>query len=307
EHAVLHLLYSRFWHKVLFDLGHVSSEEPFHKLFNQGYIQAYAYRDSRGQTVPANEVVEQNGNYLFEGETVIREYGKMGKSLKNIVTPDEMYDEFGADTFRLYEMSTGPLDASRPWNTRDVVGMQRFLQRTWRNMVDEETKELQVSDEPAPVELRRALHRCIDGVRQDMENLRFNTAISKLIELNNALTVHVNAAGSTPREIAVPLTQMLSPLCPHIAEELWQKLGIQTPITYAAFPIADPKLLLSETIEIPVQINGKLRTRLAAPADISDDELRALALADSKVIAALAGATPAKIVIVPKRLINFVL
>ncbi|MFZ9512693.1 MAG: class I tRNA ligase family protein, partial [Ilumatobacteraceae bacterium] len=288
-------------------LGHVSSEEPFHKLFNQGYIQAYAYRDSRGQTVPANEVVEQNGNYLFEGETVIREYGKMGKSLKNIVTPDEMYDEFGADTFRLYEMSTGPLDASRPWNTRDVVGMQRFLQRTWRNLVDEETNELHVSDEPAPVELRRALHRCIDGVRQDMENLRFNTAISKLIELNNALTVHVNAAGSTPREIAVPLTQMLSPLCPHIAEELWQKLGIQTPITYAAFPIADPKLLLSETIEIPVQINGKLRTRLAAPADISDDELRALALADSKVIAALAGATPAKIVIVPKRLINFVL
>jgi len=291
----------------LFDLGHVSSEEPFHKLFNQGYIQAYAYRDSRGQTVPANEVVEQNGNYTFEGENVVREYGKMGKSLKNIVTPDEMYDEFGADTFRLYEMSTGPLDASRPWNTRDVVGMQRFLQRTWRNMVDEETNELHVSDEPAPIELRRALHRCIDGVRQDMENLRFNTAISKLIELNNALTVHVNAAGSTPREIAVPLTQMLSPLCPHIAEELWQKLGIQTPITYAAFPVADPKLLLSETIEIPVQINGKLRTRLAAPADISDDELRALALADSKVIAALAGATPAKIVIVPKRLINFVL
>ncbi|MFM7878709.1 MAG: class I tRNA ligase family protein, partial [Acidimicrobiaceae bacterium] len=306
-HAVLHLLYSRFWHKVLFDLGHVSSEEPFHKLFNQGYIQAYAYRDSRGQTVPANDVVEQNGNYTYEGEPVIREYGKMGKSLKNIVTPDEMYDEFGADTFRLYEMSTGPLDASRPWNTRDVVGMQRFLQRTWRNLVDEETNELHVSDEPAPVELRRALHRCIDGVRQDMENLRFNTAISKLIELNNALTVHVNAAGTTPREIAVPLTQMLSPLCPHIAEELWQKLGIQTPITYAAFPIADPKLLLSETIEIPVQINGKLRTRLAAPADISDDELRALALADAKVIAALAGATPAKIVIVPKRLINFVL
>jgi leucyl-tRNA synthetase len=257
--------------------------------------------------VPANEVVEQNGNYLFEGEAVVREYGKMGKSLKNIVTPDEMYDEFGADTFRLYEMSTGPLDASRPWNTRDVVGMQRFLQRTWRNMVDEETNELHVSDEPAPIELRRALHRCIDGVRQDMENLRFNTAISKLIELNNALTVHVNAAGSTPREIAVPLTQMLSPLCPHIAEELWQKMGVETPITYTAFPIADPKLLLSETIEIPVQINGKLRTRLAAPADISDDELRALALADAKVITALAGATPAKIVIVPKRLINFVL
>lgn len=307
EHAVLHLLYSRFWHKVLFDLGHVSSEEPFHKLFNQGYIQAYAYRDSRGQTVPANEVVERNGIFNHGDETVVREYGKMGKSLKNIVTPDEMYDEFGADTFRLYEMSTGPLDASRPWNTRDVVGMQRFLQRMWRNLIDEETNELHVVDEPAPIELRRALHRCIDGVRQDMENLRFNTAISKLIELNNALTIHVNATGSTPREIAVPLTQMLSPLCPHLAEELWQKLGVTTAITYTVFPVADPKLLVSETIEIPVQVNGKLRTRLAAPANISDDELRTLALADPKIIAALAGATPAKIIIVPQRLINFVL
>ncbi len=218
-----------------------------------------------------------------------------------------MYDDFGADTFRLYEMSTGPLDASRPWNTRDVVGMQRFLQRTWRNMVDEETNELHVADEPAPIDLRRALHRCIDGVRQDMENLRFNTAISKLIELNNALTIHVNATGTTPREVAVPLTQMLSPLCPHIAEELWQKLGINEPITYAKFPTADPSLLVSETIEIPVQINGKLRTRLAVPADITDEQLRTLALADSKVMAALAGATPSKIVIVPKRLINFVL
>ena len=307
EHAVLHLLYSRFWHKVLFDLGHVSSEEPFHKLFNQGYIQAYAYRDSRGQTVPAGDVVEDNGKYSFEGETVAREYGKMGKSLKNIVTPDEMYEEFGADTFRLYEMSTGPLDASRPWNTRDVVGMQRFLQRTWRNLVDEETNSLHVSDDLAPLELRRALHRCIQGVQQDMENLRFNTAISKLIELNNALTVHVNATGSTPREIAVPLTQMLSPLCPHIAEELWQKLGVETPITYTAFPVADSALLVSEMIEIPVQVNGKLRTRLSASVNISDEELLALALADPKVISALAGATPAKIVIVPKRLINFVL
>jgi len=307
EHAVLHLLYSRFWHKVLFDLGHVSSEEPFHKLFNQGYIQAYAFRDARGQTVPANEVVEHNGKYSFEGETVEREYGKMGKSLKNIVTPDEMYDEFGADTFRLYEMSTGPLDASRPWNTRDVVGMQRFLQRTWRNLVDEETNSLHVSDEPAPIELRRALHRCIHGVQQDMENLRFNTAISKLIELNNALTVHVNAAGSTPREIAEPLAQMLSPLCPHIAEELWQRLGVKTPITYKSFPTADPAMLISEMIEIPVQVNGKLRTRLSTNANITDDELRALALADPKVVAALASAIPTKIIIVPQRLINFVL
>ena len=307
EHAVLHLLYARFWHKVLHDLGHVSSEEPFHRLFNQGYIQAYAYRDERGQTVPANEVEEANGAYTWQGEKVIREYGKMGKSLKNIVTPDEMYDEFGADTFRLYEMSTGPLDASRPWNTRDVVGMQRFLQRSWRNLVDEDTGVLHVSDAEAPLQLKRDLHKAIHGVGIDMQNLRFNTAISKLIELNNALTIYVNEHGSTPREVAVPLVQMLSPLCPHMAEELWSMLGQTTELTFAPFPVADPALLVSDTIEIPIQVNGKVRSKLSVVPTVTDDELRALALADEKVIALLNGAEPAKVVIVPKRLVNVVL
>jgi len=307
EHAVLHLLYARFWHKVLHDLGHVSSEEPFHRLFNQGYIQAYAYRDERGQTVPANEVEEANGTYTWQGEKVIREYGKMGKSLKNIVTPDEMYDEFGADTFRLYEMSTGPLDASRPWNTRDVVGMQRFLQRSWRNLVDEDTGELHVSDAEAPLQLKRDLHKAINGVGIDMQNLRFNTAISKLIELNNALTIYVNEHGSTPREVAVPLVQMLSPLCPHMAEELWSMLGQTTELTFMPFPVADPALLVSDTIEIPIQVNGKVRSKLSVLPTVTDDELRALALADEKVIALLNGAEPAKVVIVPKRLVNVVL
>jgi leucyl-tRNA synthetase len=307
EHAVLHLLYARFWHKVLHDLGHVSSEEPFHRLFNQGYIQAYAYRDERGQTVPANEVDEANGTYTWQGEKVIREYGKMGKSLKNIVTPDEMYDEFGADTFRLYEMSTGPLDASRPWNTRDVVGMQRFLQRSWRNLVDEDTGVLHVSDAEAPLQLKRDLHKAIHGVGIDMQNLRFNTAISKLIELNNALTIYANEHGSTPREVAVPLVQMLSPLCPHMAEELWSMLGQTTELTFAPFPVADPALLVSDTIEIPIQVNGKVRSKLSVVPTVTDDELRALALADEKVIALLNGAEPAKVVIVPKRLVNVVL
>jgi leucyl-tRNA synthetase len=300
-------LYARFWHKVLHDLGHVSSEEPFHRLFNQGYIQAYAYRDERGQTVPANEVEESNGTYTWQGEKVIREYGKMGKSLKNIVTPDEMYDEFGADTFRLYEMSTGPLDASRPWNTRDVVGMQRFLQRSWRNLVDEDTGALHVSDAEAPLQLKRDLHKAIHGVGIDMQNLRFNTAISKLIELNNALTVYVNEHGSTPREVAVPLVQMLSPLCPHMAEELWSMLGQTTELTFAPFPVADPALLVSDTIEIPIQVNGKVRSKLSVVPTVTDNELRALALADEKVIALLNGAEPAKVVIVPKRLVNVVL
>ena len=307
EHAVLHLLYARFWHKVLHDLGHVSSEEPFHRLFNQGYIQAYAYRDERGQTVPANEVDEANGTYTWQGEKVTREYGKMGKSLKNIVTPDEMYDEFGADTFRLYEMSTGPLDASRPWNTRDVVGMQRFLQRSWRNLVDEDTGALHVSDAEAPLQLKRDLHKAIHGVGTDMQNLRFNTAISKLIELNNALTIYVNEHGSTPREVAVPLVQMLSPLCPHMAEELWSMLGQTTELTFAPFPVADPALLVSDTIEIPIQVNGKVRSKLSVVPTVTDDELRALALADEKVIALLNGAEPTKVVIVPKRLVNVVL
>jgi leucyl-tRNA synthetase len=307
EHAVLHLLYARFWHKVLHDLGHVSSEEPFHRLFNQGYIQAYAYRDERGQTVPANEVEEASGTYTWQGENVIREYGKMGKSLKNIVTPDEMYDEFGADTFRLYEMSTGPLDASRPWNTRDVVGMQRFLQRSWRNLVDEDTGALHVSDAEAPLQLKRDLHKAIHGVGIDMQNLRFNTAISKLIELNNALTIYVNEHGSTPREVAVPLVQMLSPLCPHMAEELWSMLGQTTELTFMPFPVADPALLVSDTIEIPIQVNGKVRSKLSVLPTVTDDELRALALADEKVIALLNGAEPTKVVIVPKRLVNVVL
>jgi leucyl-tRNA synthetase len=307
EHAVLHLLYSRFWHKVLFDLGHVSSLEPFHRLFNQGYIQAYAYRDERGQTVPATEVTEVAGGYEWNGEKVKREYGKMGKSLKNIVTPDEMYDEFGADTFRLYEMSTGPLEASRPWNTRDVVGMQRFLQRLWRNMVDEDTGELHVSDDAAPLALQRELHKAIHGVGNDLEHLRFNTAISKMIELNNALTIYVNDAGSTPREVAVQMTQMLSPLCPHMAEEIWQRLGRTESLTYMPFPKADPKMLVQDTIEIPVQVNGKMRSKLSVAADVSDDELRSLAMADEKVIQMLAGATPSKIIVVPKRLVNIVL
>ncbi|MFM8554452.1 MAG: leucine--tRNA ligase, partial [Acidimicrobiales bacterium] len=262
EHAVLHLLYSRFWHKVLFDLGHVSSVEPFHRLFNQGYIQAFAFRDERGQTVPANEVTETDGSYEWNGEPVTREYGKMGKSLKNVVTPDEMYDEFGADTFRLYEMSMGPLDASRPWNTRDVVGMQRFAQRLWRNAVDEDTGAPIVDDSPAPADLRRLLHRTIAGVDADMDGLRFNTAIAKLIELNNALTQHVNSTGTSPREVMEPLARMVAPLCPHLGEELWARLGHAASLTYEPFPVADPALLEDDTVEVPVQVNGKVRARI---------------------------------------------
>lgn len=306
EHAVLHLLYARFWHKVLFDLGHVSSEEPFHRLFNQGYIQAYAYRDSRGQTVPAAEVIEEDGHYVWNGESVAREYGKMGKSLKNVVTPDEMYEEFGADTFRLYEMAMGPLDASRPWNTRDVVGMQRFLQRLWRNIVNEDTGELAVTNEAAPEELLRHLHRTIAGVDADMAGLRFNTVIAKLIEFNNALTQHTTATGSSPRSLVEPLVQMLSPLCPHLAEELWHKLGHTSTVTYVPFPVADPVLLVEDAIEVPVQVNGKVRGRISIAPDADDDAHIAAAMALDNVVAALEGKTPVKTIVVRGRTVNIV-
>ncbi|MFZ9864595.1 MAG: leucine--tRNA ligase [Ilumatobacteraceae bacterium] len=306
EHAVLHLLYARFWHKVLFDLGHVSSAEPFHRLFNQGYVQAYAFRDPRGQAVPAAEVEERDGKYFFDGEEVTREYGKMGKSLKNIVTPDEMYDDYGADTFRLYEMSMGPLDASRPWNTRDVVGMQRFLQRVWRNVVDENTGDIKVSDAETPLELRKLLHRTIDGVRSDMDGLRFNTAIAKLIELNNALTQHVTAHGNTPREVAVAITRMLAPLCPHMAEEIWSRLGHTATITYEPFPDAESSLLQDDTMEYPVQINGKVRARIVVATGADETAVREIALGDDKVLVALAGATPKKVIVVAGRMVNIV-
>jgi leucyl-tRNA synthetase len=307
EHAVLHLLYSRFWHKVLYDLGHVSSEEPFHRLFNQGYIQAYAYRDARGQAVPANEVVEANGSYTWNGEQVVREYGKMGKSLKNIVTPDEMYDEYGADTFRLYEMSMGPLEVSRPWNTRDVIGMQRFLQRFWRNVVDEDTDACKAKDVSCSEELRRHLHKCIAGVDSDMDGLKFNTAISKLIELNNELTQWINAGNATPREIVEPMVQMIAPLCPHFGEELWRRLGHEDSITFVPFPAADPALLVSDTIELPVQINGKVRSRLIVSASASEQQVIDAVLADEKVRTATDGKQIVKTIVVPGRMVNIVI
>src|SRR5262249_15569594 len=279
EHAVLHLLYARFWHKVLYDLGHVSSFEPFRKLFNQGYIQAYAYTDERGSYVPAEEVSEvDGGGYVRHGRPVFREYGKMGKSLKNVVTPDLMCARYGADTFRVYEMSMGPLEVSRPWETRAVVGAQRFLQRVWRVVVDEQTGATRIDDTPADDQTRPPLHRTIAGGPEDMEGLRFNTAIAKLIELTNRVTVVGGA--SAPREVAQPLVQMMSPFAPHIAEELWRRLGHQDSIAYSDFPVADPALLVAESVTYPVQVNGKVRGRVEVAADATEEVVRAAALAE---------------------------
>ncbi|MCG5467160.1 leucine--tRNA ligase [Micromonospora sp. LAH09] len=300
EHAVLHLLYARFWHKVLYDLGHVSSFEPFRKLFNQGMIQAYAYTDSRGSYVQAEEVMERDGAYYLGDLTVNREYGKMGKSLKNVVTPDDMCAAYGADTFRVYEMSMGPLEVSRPWETRAVVGSHRFLQRVWRAVVDEQTGALRVTEDPADEATRRLLHKVIDGVRGDMDNIRFNTAIAKLIELTNGLT----RLSSTPREVAEPLVLMVAPFAPHVAEELWRKLGHDTSLTYADFPTADPALLVADTVTYPVQVNGKVRGRIEVPADAAEETVRAAAL--EAVAAALAGKEPRKVIVVKGRMVSVV-
>ncbi|MDL5154877.1 leucine--tRNA ligase [Actinomycetospora termitidis] len=306
EHAVLHLLYARFWQKVMFDLGHVSSSEPFRRLFNQGYIQAWAYTDARGVYVPAEEVVEaEGGGFTWNGEPVSREYGKMGKSLRNVVTPDEMCATYGADTFRLYEMSTGPMEASRPWSTRDVVGSQRFLQRVWRLLVDEQDGSLRVSSAEPGDETLRLLHRTIDGVRTDFPALHYNTGAAKLIELSNHLT-KTYPDGGCPRSVTEPLVLMLAPLCPHLAEELWSKLGHPTSLAYADFPVADASLLVEESVVYPIQVKGKVRSRITVPTTASEDEIRAAALADEKIAEILGGAEPKKVIVVPGRLVNVV-
>ncbi|MFF0409564.1 leucine--tRNA ligase [Kitasatospora sp. NPDC004745] len=302
EHAVLHLLYARFWHKVLHDLGHVSSVEPFHKLFNQGMITADVYRDERGFPVPAAEVEERDGAYSWQGEPVKREAGKMGKSLKNAVAPDDIADEYGADTLRLYEMSMGPLDVSRPWDTRAVVGSYRFLQRLWRNVVSETTGELVVTEEEPDEATLRALHKAIDGIRADMAGLRFNTAVAKAIELNNALVKR----GSTPRAVAEQLVLMVAPLAPHIAEELWRRLGHGESLAHTDYPVADPAYVVDESVTCVVQIKGKVKARLEVAPGISDAELEALALADPAVVAALGDAPVRKVIARAPKLVNIV-
>ena len=303
EHAVLHLLYSRFWHKVLFDLGHVTSAEPYRRLYNQGMIQAYAFTDSRGIYVPAEEVTEEGGKFFYQGQEVNREYGKMGKSLKNSVAPDDICRDYGADTLRVYEMSMGPLDTSRAWATKDVVGAQRFLQRAWRLVVDEATGDMRVTEEPLGDETNRLLNKTIEGVREDYANLRDNTAVAKLIELTNHLTKQYPKGA--PREAVSPLVLMLAPVAPHIAEELWGRLGGTGSLAHGPFPTPDPQWLVEDTIEIPIQVKGKVRSRMTVAADADEATLRATALADEKIAPLLDG-EPRKVIVVPGRMVNII-
>jgi leucyl-tRNA synthetase len=305
EHAVLHLLYARFWHKVLFDLGYLTSAEPFHRLVNQGMLQLPAYTNKDGFYVPAAEVVEEDGRFFHQNREVKQEFGKIGKSLKNVVNPDEFIRDYGADTFRLFEMFGGPLEQSRPWDAKAIVGPYRLLQRLWRVVVDENTGEAHVSDEPVPDELNRALHRAAAAVREGYETLRFNTSIARITELNNAVTA-AYPDGGAPRALAEALVLMVAPLAPHIAEELWSRLGHDSSVVRARFPEVDESLLVDATIEIPVQVNGKVRSVVHVPAGADAAAMEAAARADEKVIAALADKQVRRVIAVPGRLVNFV-
>jgi leucyl-tRNA synthetase len=278
EHAVLHLLYSRFWHKVLFDLGHVSTPEPFMRLINQGII------------------LGEDGQ-------------KMSKTRGNVVNPDSIVENYGADAFRLYEMYMGPLEAQKPWNTRDIVGMTRFLNAVWRNLIGdtpegeaEDVHKTRVSDEAIPDALDRMMHRTIRKVGEDIAGLRFNTGIAELIKLNNEL----NQRSSIPRELAENLTLMLAPFAPHIAEEIWSRLGHTKSLARRPWPEYDEAKLTESTMELPVQVNGKLRDKISVPADADEATILITAQQAAGAQQWLAGKEIRKKLYVPKKLVNFV-
>lgn len=309
EHAVLHLLYARFWHKMLFDLGEVHTKEPFAKLFHQGMITSFAYQRADGSLVPTNEVDEENGQYRERttGASVTRVIAKMSKSLKNVVTPDEVVAEYGADTLRLYEMAMGPLAESKPWNTRDISGVFRFLQRVWRLAIDERTGAVLFARSADP-SVERQLTRTIHKVAEDIERLAFNTAIAALIEAVNAATRPTQLkdpadGGFTPDQMGRFL-RVLSPFAPHIAEELWRRIGGKQSISLEAWPTVDAALLVDDSIEIPVQIQGKVRAKVMVPAAAAAADIERLVLADAKVVEQLSGRAIKKVIVVPGRMVN---
>ena len=327
EHAVLHLLYSRFWHKVLYDRGHVSSPEPSGKLVNQGMIlgemEFTGYRSAKGgwvtagrQTdadspvrVSADQVEKQGEHFVLRDAPLIRVESrayKMSKSRGNVVNPDAVVREHGADSLRLYEMFMGPLEATKPWSTTGVGGVRGFLDRCWRLVVDERadrpTLDARVVDTPPDDDQLRELHRTVDKVTKDIRSLSFNTAIARMMEFVNFCT----PLDRRPRAILEPFVTILSPFAPHLAEELWEILGRRPPVSLHAWPTVDERWLRDETVEIPVQVQGKLRGRVTVPADADAEAMRAVAEADPRIAELLVGKTIVKVVAVPGRLVNFV-
>ena len=306
EHAVLHLLYSRFWHKVLFDLGQVSTDEPFNKLFNQGMILAYAYEDAVGSLVPSDEVEERDNGFFRKsnGESLKQIIAKMSKSLKNVVNPDSVVAEYGADPLRLYEMFMGPLDATKPWQTSGLAGQYRFLQRAWRTVVEEdETKTTVLSEETPPKPLLRLAHQTILKVSDDIENLRFNTAISQLMIFCNELT----KSPVRYRSILEIFVRLLHPFAPHLSEELWYLLGHENGLTGTAWPAGNPDLAAEVEVEIVVQINGKVRGHLNIVKDMERTSLEKMAAENESIKGFIGTSTVLKTIVVPNKLINYVI
>jgi leucyl-tRNA synthetase len=351
EHAVLHLLYSRFWHKVLFDRGYLPCTEPFQRLVNQGMILGeYEYHitpvafESHKDTLAARSIEavfrpaadeDKDASYVLKAPSVepgkwinlpdeliekrkgksylkgteielIGRADKMSKSRGNVVNPDDIIKEYGADSLRLYEMFMGPLDAVKPWNTKSVEGVYRFLSRAWRLIVDDTAEHLAihpaVKDAEPDKETLRVLHRTIQKVTEDTEGMRFNTAISAMMEFTN----HVTKLEVRPRSILEPFVLLLAPYAPHAAEELWRALGHDSTLAYEPWPKFDPALTTADEIDVPVQINGKLRTVLKVPAGIDDPGLEAAAFADEKVKESLVGKTVKKVIVKSKKLVNLV-
>jgi leucyl-tRNA synthetase len=322
EHAVLHLLYARFWHKVLFDLGHVSTPEPFQRLVNQGLIlgeaEYWTVAEPR-RKVNEEDVVKSSAGMHLKDDPSVRvttETFKMSKSRGNVVNPDDIVRDYGADAFRLYEMYMGPLEAQKPWSTRDIVGMSRFLSSVWRNLVGTEPEATEpggsaagsssgahrIVIEPIPQPLDRLMHRTIKKVGADIETLRFNTAIAELIKLNNELV----GSKTIPRELAENFTLMLAPFAPHTAEEIWERLGHHKSLTRRPWPSYDEAKLIESSIELPVQVNGKLRDKITVPANADETTILTQAAAAEKVVPWLANKNIRKRLYVPGKLVNFV-
>jgi len=340
EHAVLHLLYARFWHKVLYDRGHVSTREPFRRLVNQGMIlgemEYTAYRRDDGGWVGANQVQRNEAGKAVETTTgravqrvsleptrvaksgdrfvladdasiaVESRAFKMSKSRGNVVNPDEVVRDYGADSLRLYEMFMGPLEATKPWSMAGVSGVRNFLDRLWRMIVDEPADELvlngAVQDIAPTDEQLRVLHKTIQAVTRDLDNLSFNTAIARMMEFVNYFT----RQAQRPRAVLEPFVLLVSPLAPHIAEELWNLLGHTHSLAYEPWPAFDEALTQDPTIEIPVQVLGKLRGKIEVPADATQADILAAAKADERVQPWLEGKRIVKEIVVPGRLVNFV-
>ena len=304
EHAVLHLLYSRFWHKVLFDLGLVSTDEPFQKLFNQGMILAFAYEDAAGSKVPTDEVEEKNGKFFKKGTDIELKQivAKMSKSLKNVVNPDDVVRDYGADSLRLYEMFMGPLDAVKPWQTKGIEGMNRFLGRAWRSVVGDDDAAPVYVDETAPEAIEKVMHQTVIKVTSDIENMSFNTAISQLMIFNNEMM----KMDKRYREPCETFVKLLHPFAPHIAEEMWSILGHNESLTNVAWPEADHSKAVENTVEVVFQVNGKVRAKASVAKDMDKAELEKLALDNDRVKEFTKGMTVVKSIVVPGKLVNIV-